>query len=52
VLTAAHPDLSSAIHLANSFAQIVRQHLADQFDSWLTQAAQCSLVPSSERQDL
>src|SRR5579883_1206282 len=45
LLTAAHPDLSSAIHLATSFAQIVRQRLADQFDSWLTQAAQSSLVP-------
>jgi transposase len=45
LLTAAHPDLSSAIHLATSFAQIVRQRLADQFDCWLTQAAQSSVVP-------
>jgi transposase len=33
-----HPALFTAIELAQSFAQMVRQHLPDQLDSWFEQA--------------
>jgi transposase len=44
-LKAQHPDLSTAIELAQSFAQMVRQRLPDRLDSWLKQAIHSSLSP-------
>ena len=44
-LKAQHPDLFTAIELAQSFAQIVRQRLPDRLDSWLEQAIHSSLSP-------
>ncbi|MES1026233.1 ISL3 family transposase [Gloeocapsa sp. BRSZ] len=44
-LKAQHPDLSTAIELAQSFAQMVRHRLPERLDSWLAQAIHSSLSP-------
>lgn len=44
-LKAQHPDLSTAIELAQSFAQMVRQRLPDRLDPWLEQASESGLEP-------
>ncbi|MFB2919735.1 MULTISPECIES: transposase [Aerosakkonema] len=44
-LAAQHPDLSTAIDLAQDFAQLVRQRQPECLDPWLHQAGRCQLVP-------
>jgi transposase len=44
-LKAQHLDLSTAIELAQSFAQMVRQRLPEQLDPWLEQAVHSGLEP-------
>lgn len=43
LLKAQHPDLATAIELAQGFAQIVRQRQPSQFDPWLVQADSSNL---------
>lgn len=45
LLKAQHPDLSTAIDLAQGFAQLVRQRLPEQLDPWLEQAIHSGLSP-------
>lgn len=45
LLKAQHPDLFTAIDLAQGFAQLVRQRLPEQLDLWLEQAVYSGLEP-------
>ncbi len=40
-----HPDLATAIHLAQQFADLVRQRQPKQLDFWLEQARTSSIKP-------
>jgi transposase len=44
-LKAQHPDLSTAIELAQGKAFLVRQRLPEQLDPWLKQAIESGLEP-------
>lgn len=44
-LKAQHPDLSTAINLAQGFAFLVRQRLPEHLDPWLEQAIDSGLEP-------
>ena len=38
-----HPDLQTAVHLAQDFAVMLRHRLGERFDAWLDQVAQSPL---------
>jgi len=44
-LAAQHPDLATAVSLADAFLQLLRQRQGDAFDAWLMQALNNSFKP-------
>ena len=44
-IVAQHPDLASAVELADEFLRLLRQRQGDAFDAWLMKALKSSLQP-------